>query len=299
MAKPKPTSSPKKQQPTAAPARPTPPESAARALLELRVRLLAIPAAAVLPVNTDVPHSVSIALGASPRIAELRPAAAEHLPLFDLANIDDLPSLAMAAWYAHLQWVASTDPGEPEFDALLARSTELRRTLLGDADALGQRGLIDAARVEEIRAGRGHLDTANDLVALSALFEEAWPRVANRTAATHDEVEESAVLGTKLLIALSRRGEAGAEISVVDDSEDLRARAFTALRVAYDQCRRAVGYLRWSERDADAIAPSLFSRRAPRRKRDDVADDVTTEAASGSDATEEPAGTDDLGTTAR
>ncbi|MCA9712325.1 MAG: hypothetical protein KDK70_41195, partial [Myxococcales bacterium] len=168
-----------------APARPTPPETAAKALAQVSERLRRLDPSELLVVNTDIPRAASIVLGAVPRIAELRSAVVEQLPRFELRHIDELPVLAMAAWYAHLQWVASTDASEPsEFDAILARATELRALLLGDAEALARRGLVEAERVAELREGRGHLDTANDLVALSALFEEAWPRVAGRTAAT-------------------------------------------------------------------------------------------------------------------
>jgi hypothetical protein len=269
---------PRKPKTLPAPARPTPPETAAKALAAVAERLRLLAPADVLPVNTDVPRAVSIALGAAPRVAELRPAIAEHLPRFDLAHVDALPTLAMAAWYAHLQWVSSTDDtSTSELDVILARATELRRMLLGDADALALRGLVDPSRVAEIREGRGHLDTANDLVALSALLEESWPRIEGRTAASREEVEEAAVQGTRLLVALSRRGEAGAAIAPVGDAADLRARAFTALRKAYHQCRRAVAYLRWDEGDLDVLVPSLFARRKPQRARPEAADDLAAE----------------------
>ena len=248
--------------PLPAPARPTPPETAAQALAQLAERLAALPSGGLRRITTDIPRAVSIALGAAGRIAELREEIIEQLPKLDLAHVDELPTIAMATWYAHLQWVASTDESDgSELEAILERAVELRRTLLGDADALARRGLVSAGRVAEIREGRGHLDTANDLVALSALLEEAWPRVHDKTAATGEEIEEAAEQGTRLLVALSRRGEPGATISPAADAADLRRRAFTALHRAYDQCRRAVGYLRWAERDANAIAPSLFAHR--------------------------------------
>ena len=273
-----------------APARPTPPETAAKALAELHDRLRAMPAAEVERVTANIPRAVSIALGAAPRIAALRESVTQHLPLFDLAHIDELPTLAMAAWYAHLQFIASKDdPGvSAQFDATLARAVELRGTLLGDAEALARRGLVDTGRVAEIREGRGHLDTANDLVALSALFEEAWPRVEGRTAATSQEIEEAAEHGTTLLVALARRGEPGAAISPsAADAADLRARAFTALRKSYHQCRRAVGYLRWDEDDVKAIAPSLFSPRRASRRREPAEGDEVVEA--GVDAVDDAA----------
>lgn len=42
-------------------------------------------------------------------------------------------------------------------------------------------------------------------------------------------------------------------------------RAYSLFVRAYDQCRRAVSYLRWEEGDADDEPPSLFANRGPRK----------------------------------
>ena len=49
----------------------------------------------------------------------------------------------------------------------------------------------------------------------------------------------------------------------VPRSREDRARAFTLLVRAYDDCRQAASYLRWREGDVDDFAPSL--RPKPRR----------------------------------
>jgi len=245
----------------AAPARPQPPKTSAEAFERVRPRLEAMPVAEVQPIQGDVPTAASIALGAAERLVELRSAIVEHLPTFDLAHVVDLSDLALAAWYAHLLWAARNRRDDRDFDELLTESTTLRRTLLADADALVARELVNAERVAEIREGQGHLDTANDLVALSSLFAEAWQRIQGRTAARRDEVDHAAELGVMLIVALSRRSDGSEGPPVLEpfelDEMDLRARAFTLLHRSYEQCRRAVSYLRWDDGDASDIVPPL------------------------------------------
>jgi hypothetical protein len=51
------------------------------------------------------------------------------------------------------------------------------------------------------------------------------------------------------------------------DAIQIRQRLFTLFVTAWDQVRRALGFLRWNEDDVDDIAPSLYAGRA-RRKTD-------------------------------
>ncbi|WP_437747018.1 hypothetical protein WMF39_19545 [Sorangium sp. So ce1504] len=212
-------------------------------------------------------------LGVLPGLLALRSAIAERLPTHELASLDRLEAYALAAWYAHLAWLSSGG-AENALKPLLAEAAPLRENLLSDAEALARRGLLDADTVAEIRAGQGYIDTANDLVALSALFTASWSEVAGRTAATEEEVRRAGEIGPQILAALGVR-EHGKGPGPTE-AADRRARAFSLLVHAYDQTRRAVTYLRWDEGDADAIAPSLYKGRTGR-------------AASSSDAAAAPA----------
>jgi len=51
-------------------------------------------------------------------------------------------------------------------------------------------------------------------------------------------------------------------------ASEARLRAFTRLIRVYEGARRAVGYLRAPEGDADTIAPSLYAGRPRRRPKD-------------------------------
>jgi len=254
-----------------APARPLAPKTSAEAFERILPLVEKVDPGNVRTINLDVPMAASIVLGASERISELLPEVERQLPTFDKANILMLNDLALGTWYAHLVWVAQNRRDTTAFDTLIEEATELRRALLADAEALAYRGLVDEQRVAEIREGRGHLDTANDLVALSSLFGEAWVRVEGRTAATRTEIERAAELGVQLIISIGRRSDTGPDFSPGGlDPADVRLRAYTLLRAAYDECLRAVTYLRWSFEDAQLVVPPMrrFVRRRPPTEED-------------------------------
>jgi hypothetical protein len=201
-------------------------------------------------------HAVTVALAAAPRIDPLVPAMRE-LAGFELEHARSLRTYAMAAWYAD---AVATAPDDGRFAALLDEGIPLRRSMLVAADALADRGLLSADRVAEIRAGSGHHDTAQDLVALAELFGAHWKAIERKTAITRDEVDRAETLGAELLRALvERRDNTGSP-----ELHQQRARAFTLFARAYDQCRRALAYLRWEHGDADEIAPSIYARRRKR-----------------------------------
>ncbi|XXT24742.1 hypothetical protein WME94_24740 [Sorangium sp. So ce429] len=244
-----------------APRKPSAPPQAAAAFDKALPEIEALSPDRLIPVNLDVPRVVSQVLGVLPGLRALRADVAEHLPTFDIARLDRIETYALAAWYAHLLSLSSGDV-ENALKPLLAEAAPLRENLLGDAEALARRGLLDAEAVADIRAGQGYIDTANDLVALSALFSASWSEIAGRTVATEEEVKRAGEVGPQLLAALGVR-EHGKGPGPTE-AADKRARAFALLVHAYDQIRRAVSFLRWDAGDADEIAPSLYKGRTGR-----------------------------------
>ncbi|MGK3992261.1 hypothetical protein [Sorangium sp. So ce1024] len=244
------------------PAKPGAPSEAAKAFALVEPELDDV--REVVPINVDVPRAVSVAIGAVPHLQALRPRFVEELPKHPLSQLDKLQTYALAAWYAHLLALPASG-GQDALKGLLAEAAPLREDLLVAAEALAHKGIVDAQRVAEIRRGQGHLDTANDLVALAALFGEAWDAVKNRTTVEWEDVERASRLGPELLVALGARQQPGVPAPKAGDAAERRARAFTLLVNAYDACRRAASYLRWNEGDADAIAPSLFARGGGRK----------------------------------
>ncbi|WP_437945885.1 hypothetical protein WME98_34055 [Sorangium sp. So ce296] len=177
-----------------APKKPAAPTQAATAFNKTLPEIEALSADRLIAVNLDIPRVVSQVLGVLPGLLALRPDVAEQLQKHDVALLDRLETYALAAWYAHLVWLSSGGT-ESALKPLLEEAVPLRENLLSDAEALARRGLLDAETVAEIRAGQGHIDTANDLVALSALFSGSWSEIAGKTAATEAEVNAPASSG--------------------------------------------------------------------------------------------------------
>jgi hypothetical protein len=182
-----------------------------------------------------------------------------------MGHFDKLESYALGAWYAYLLALPPASPSNP-VQPLLEKASALRLILLillSDAEALAARGLLDLDSVQTLRAGKGNLDIANDLVALSALMSASWSKIESKTAATAEEVHSAGDLGPLLIAALGAR-EHGTTVTPAE-AADRKLRAFTLFTTAYDQVRRAVSFLRWNEGDADSLAPSLYRGRGGSR----------------------------------
>jgi hypothetical protein len=254
---------PKKQESTpttSSSSAPSAPNAAADAFAKIEPELAALTPEEIAPITVDVSAAVTAVLSAAPKMREHRDAIAEQLPLHPIEQLDQLETYAHGAWYAHLLHTYAN--GSPEAaKAMIDEAQKLREDLLVAAEALAHRGMLDADAVAAIRKGHGHTDTAGDLTALAQLFQASWGKVSSKTAVEKTEVDRAAELGPAVMVAIAVR-KSGAKS---DDTEGQRARAFALLARAYDACRRAIAYLRWSEGDAESIAPSLFKKRAGRK----------------------------------
>src|SRR5262249_51493348 len=98
----------RKKKKTAAAVRPGAPALAQQAFEEVLPRLGDISPDDLVAIKVDIPTAASIALGASGRLAELRPQVVAQLPKHPVELFDELPRLALAAWYAHLMDMPAT-----------------------------------------------------------------------------------------------------------------------------------------------------------------------------------------------
>lgn len=269
----------KMTKPKPAPARPASEESAAAAYERVAAELDALPSDRVGTVTLEVSTAVSTVLGASVKLAGLRGDIAAKLPAHPTKAIDRLTDYALAAQYAYLQSFGAPTASPDRVRELLTEASALRQRLLVVAEMLAALGLIDATRIAEIRSGTGHVDTANDLIALGATFANDWSKLAGHIPLQEAEIDRAAVLGTELLVALGVR-RAGADGE--PDAKGWADRKNRALRLmvdAYDEARQAVAYLRWKQGDIDAYTPSLFSRRRRPSRPGEAPSDEPTEPA--------------------
>jgi hypothetical protein len=226
--------------------------------VEAEVR--AVPERDLVLVNLDVPSAVATALGAWPEIVQRREEVAA-LKGVDIAKFDKIRDYAFALGHAHSEYRAALGPADP-IGTLAEEVTEAREQLFADAQGLGRRGLLEASRVEKLRSGVGYKNVAFDVLGLVGLFRERAQDLAGKTAVTAQELDQAAELAQRLVTAVGLKEQSPATITA---AALLRQQAFTLFTQAYDEARRAIGFLRWHAGDSDTIAPSLWAGRGGRK----------------------------------
>jgi hypothetical protein len=224
--------------------------------------MAAVPESELLTINLDIPSAVATALGACRALAPLREQVM-GLHDFDLTHFDKLETYALALWQAHSSYVAASTPVSP-IPELAGRAAAAREQLLSDTGALAKRGLVDGARLEELRGAVGYKNVAVDIGLLVTLLRARWSVISGKTALTSDELDAAEALADELITTLGQREQAPRVVATAANS---RTRAFSLLVKTYDQVRRAINYLRWNERDLESIAPSLYAGRRGRIRR--------------------------------
>ncbi|HEU4404369.1 MAG TPA: hypothetical protein VFS43_03670 [Polyangiaceae bacterium] len=253
-------------------------DEGAAAVTRVQPEIDALPLDETRRITVHVPSAAMLALGALPKMLALREAMVAQLVNPPLAALDKLEDYAHAAARAHACLVLQDD-GETRLRSLLVEASPLREHLLLSAELLAKLGLLDPRIVADIRQGTGRLDTAQDLSALATLFLSAWPAVGSKTPFTRADIERAAKLGAELLAALGRQQQRTDGSDEPGELEEQLAKAYELFRRAYEECRRAILYLRYYEGDADQIAPPLGqSRRRGRRAEADEPAGDTPEA---------------------
>lgn len=248
------------------------PEGAEKAYERVKQELEALDAATLSPMNVDVVSATSIALAVAPRLLPYRERMLV-LPEFQIRSLDHLIDYAQAAWFVYVTNLPAPEPADAT--AMIQAVTDLRSKLLTWAAPLVAEGKFDAAAVAKIREGSGNKDIPSDVVALVALYRANWDAVKNMCAVTEEDLQRGADLAPKVFVLISLRENP--ELGRTSDASLRVRRAWTLLDRAYEQCRRALQFLRHDEDDADVIAPSL--RRNSGVRRSTPEQDATTAAA--------------------
>lgn len=204
----------------------------------------------------DIAQVTTTVRGAATKLRSLRDEVAK-LPYTNVTCIDDLEDAARALLYANAVYVTASKPS-PALVELGERGALLRSRLYSDATALMGRALIDDEAVKSYRGTVGYRVISMDLIALATTLEAAWPAIAGKTAMTREEIAGAWAIADALSAAVAER-----EQSPGTTAEALRMRllAYNLVLLRYDAARRAVGYLRWDEGDADEWAPSVYAGR--------------------------------------
>jgi hypothetical protein len=204
--------------------------------------------------NVDPATIVARVIGCSRGLTDLRMGFAQHLPSQDFNMVLSLPKYAYALLEANDRFLA-TGKAPDEIRALAEEGDKLRSVLRSDARALIVRNLLDATTVESCTGGAGYKVIATELGVLATAFTAAWPQIRGKSGITEQELQRAWAIEKKLIEFVGTRDQSPQARAA---SKDLRDRAFSVLADMWDETRRAVGYLRWHEGDAEELAPSIW-----------------------------------------
>lgn len=239
-------------------------QSAPAAFDSVRAEIAAVPADALASVNLEIPRAARRALVVADRLAPLMPELAKLHDL-DLRAIERLRIYALALLHAQALVDLAEEEATP-LSVLVAEATPLRASLIATVEMLAHFGLISIERVEGIRRTKAYADLAAHLLTLALVLREVWDEVKNRVCVSRADVDRAVALSAALSKALGIREASPDPLAEPSDCRFVRAQAYTLFVRAYDECRRAVTYLRWHDGDVMQIVPSLRPRRARRAR---------------------------------
>jgi len=239
-------------------------EASAKAAFEmLRPTLLELPREELTPIRVDVQlaaaiaHSVGVRDGAEPRRARLQTAAKSGL--FDLADFDRLPNVALAAWYARQQQQrASAVSSEAVVPAAIVKEAHsVRGRMLRVLEHYFDDDADVGPRLAAIRSGTGLQDLANDLEQVADLYEEDD---------VHPVISKDPKHWRKDDVASARRfAQAifrGLGLGTTGDAAqwaDLAQRAWTLLDTVYAEVRATGQFVFRKDEDVEITYPSLVA----------------------------------------
>ena len=234
-------------------------------------------------INVDLSGVVIMVLGRETDLAAFHDQVVKELPEFDVSRLDNIVTYALALGFAHTRFIAAS-PQTP-ISELTDELTKQRETLVSDVSALAKRSFLDGSRLSELRGTNGYKNLVFDVLLLCTMLRDNWDVIAGRTAVQLEELDRIEALTDRLATAVGQKEQGP---TVVGPPAETRQRAFALFVEAWDQVRRAIGYLRWEQDDAERYAPSLFAGRGTPRRKDNTKD-ASQEPAPAVTAPEDPA----------
>jgi len=240
------------------------PEAAA-AYMHYLAEARRLPADRILPYRLDPELALTNVRRGMRFVAMHRSEIPTHLPKVDVAALDGIGRLALAAKYSALEAERAV-PSERVISQKIAEARQVRGTLLPVVGALAATGHVPQARYDDIVRGRGPRDVAEDCVALALVFREAGKALDGKHAADPGDIAKAAALGSWLIEHL-RAAHAPAEKGPPPQpAVDLRNRFATLLARRYATLQAVAHYFHGD--GFEEVAPPLMSRQAHRPKRD-------------------------------
>lgn len=218
------------------------------------------------PITADVQDSAIVALGVARFVAQPEVRARFELlqaELFDIAHLDDLPTLALAVHHGHVELQIARAGGSTAMLSadLVGEAGEVRTRMLDLCDYVFRRDLVISTEVSSIRSGAGYKDLAVDLVRLAKIYEAQAETVARDTVNYRStDAGDARRLSQAILHQLSQSQNA---------DERYRLAVLTGIWTLLLRCYgevQAAGTFLFRNEDAASKFRSLFTRRGRRAR---------------------------------
>jgi hypothetical protein len=260
---------PRDDKPATRPPTPTPvPEAmeqdAAAAYQQLLPEAKALPPESILPYRLDPDLAVINVRRAIRVVVAYRNDIPKHMPKIDIAALESIGKLALAAKYSALE-ADRTVPSERVISQKLAEARQHRATLMPIVAGLAATGYVSQNRYDDIARGRGPRDVAEDCVALAQVFREGGKTLDGKHSADPGTIAKAAALGSWLLENL-RPAHALMERPLLQPAVDLRNRFATLLTRRYSILQAVAHYFHGDS--YEDVAPPLMSRQTMRPRRE-------------------------------
>lgn len=221
----------------------------------------ALPAEQVLEYRLDADLAINNVNRAMAVVVEFRDQIPVHLPKIAVADLESLPSLALAVKMSALRAEGALPVSAAAKD-VIAEGWRLRGMLMPVVAGLAATGVIPQQVYDTIARGRGSRDMAEDCVALSHVFRDYQAAVAGKHSVPAQDMARAEEVGSWLLQNLRAKGaprSAGIAAEV-----DMRDRMATLLVQRYRTLQIVAHYF-YADAYLEHVSP-LMSRSMPKQR---------------------------------
>jgi hypothetical protein len=244
------------------------PSAQKSAFESMRAEMDALAEGELITMNFECDSAAHVARTAADAVLAQRDELSKLLPNWNFERYDSVQRYAMGAAYANsIHLVAQTTLSLDDQQREIQKCCD---DMLAIAKVLVRRKRVSQAEHDEIAGGTGLRDSIRDARVLARILRANPWVFANGELITLDEIARAEKLADEIEDVLVERDRLAQTTATTSQTGRDRQRAFTPLFNAWNDVRRTISFLRWNERDADTIAPSLYTRVTVTRRSKDA-----------------------------
>lgn len=231
------------------------------AFKSLQPKYMALKVAELVAVNADVTTVVNAATRAATVVAPMEPEI-RRLPDYEGNEGQQLQESADALDFAEAEYRVALKTAD-ELSDTAQEIGETRGRFVEDLRNAANHKLIDPGYLNGYTGENGHNNLISDVRLLCRVYRKNWEPLSGKTCRTLEELDRAEKVLHRMEHLISTKG---LDSTTVTQAADMRTRAFTLVVQRHDKVRRAVGFIRWEQGDADELVPSLYANRGGKKK---------------------------------